>query len=331
MAQRALDEMAGFSKSALIRGEFLRSRLFAVRGMQHAKVQGDLEAQAHFSLLLAKVLWVTADPASSLSWGERAADLARTVQDRHLLSAALTMQSCAATAIGWNDAAMACAKAALEHTSEELVEAANATHYLGLALAWANEHERAQTMLTRSAEMGRTHAQLELSFQPLVNQGIMALAKFSRADQSARASSLERHRVEDLLAQNVNTCRQFHTKGRALALNEATEPLILPCFLTVESHLFLLQGKTGDAEANLRKIQRMLGMFEKTHWVHACTAWLEHELATESRNEKAAVSAAHRMEGLARRGGHHGLAVLGRQLRLRHAGGRPSDCLGASK
>jgi len=287
-----------------------------MRLMRGAREAGDVEAQAQGALLLARSQWVASAPVVAFGWSESAQRLALQVGDEATAAAALSLQSCAASAMGQPEAAVRLAKLSLDRCGLGSQEAASATNYLAAALVWNRQFEQARQAFDACVEMAREFPSRELGFQPLVNRCLGALLALGGGGlYRYRRSSSELDATLEQLHQDLQACGQLLQLGQAEAVNAGTERIIQLCYFSVRGQLMLLRRRL-DAAYECLQICRDRGQaFHRHHWVRLFVHWLEFEYAQRLGQPRCAMVSADAMELAAARGGHEGFRSYASALR----------------
>lgn len=303
------------ARGALAVGDGDGCRDWAMRMMRRARQAGDIEAQAHAALLLARSQWVSAMPAGAMNWSGSAERLARRAGDSATAASALSVQSCAASAMGRPDVAMACARNSLKESGVPVRDEAVAVHYLAAAYFWGGRFGEAQATFALSLDMAAECPDRVLSFQPLVNRCLSALLELG-------AGGLWRHRLRsepleaglERLHLDLEACDRLLRHGQISTVNLGMERMVELCFHCLRGQLMLLHRQLEAADGCLQKCRDLSQAFPRRHWVRLFVHWLEFEYAHRQGDTRCAMVSAQAMELAAARGGHEAFRVFAQGL-----------------
>lgn len=321
-AQRVQQEMQDAAINALTAGDTDGCRRWSMRLLHRSRERGDTASQAHASLLLARSQWAESNPAAAYQWSETAERLAVRSHDATLSAAALDLQSCSASALGWADLAVSSSERSLALRSESStgIEAVNALNYRAVAYSWRRQVDTAQGCFQETLDIATESRAGELLFQPLVNRCILSLLELrwceDESEEEARAKARER------LLGDVRACQKLLRVGAIGAVNLGMENMMLLAHFAVQAYAHLLSGHPEDADEYLQACRARGLRFKRRHWVQAFVHWTEHECARHAKQDGYAQAAAKSMEWVAGGGGHRPLQLFARELQAGFPSGR---------
>lgn len=313
-AQRIQQEMQQAAVNALTAGDSEGCRRWSMRLLERARERGDTPAQAQAALLLARSQWADSNPAAACQWSETAERLAMRSHEGALVAAALDLQSCSASALGWSDLAVSSSERSLALRSPDAtgLEAVNAHNYRAVAHSWRGQVETAQKHFGATLEVARESRRGELQFQPLVNRSILSLLdlKWTEGD----GNSERYRRAWERLLEDVQACQRLMRVGAIGAVNIGMENVLLLVHFALQSYVHLQSGRRDDADEYLQACRERGRRLKRRHWARAFVHWIEAECASHAGQEYYARAAARSMEAAAASGGHRPLQLLARQL-----------------
>lgn len=288
-----------------------------MRMMRRARQAGDIEAQAHAALMLARSQWVSSVPSGAMYWGGSAERLARQAGDVPAVAAALSVQSCTASALGQPEFGIDCARQNLCETSNPVREEAVAVHYLATACFWGGRFEEARQAFNLCLGMAQECPDRVLSFQPLINRCLSALLELGtgglwqyRGRSGALEVALERLHLD------LEACDRLLQQGQISAVNTGMERMLELCFFCLRGQLMLLRMQLDAADECLQVCRDLSQTFPRHHWVRLFAHWLEFEYAHRRGESRCAMVSAKAMELAASRGGHEAFRVFAQGLCL---------------